>query len=56
MRIKIVEKANEEKVNKECIKLEEKGLVIIDIIYTHESYNYYVNNAVIKYKEVLNEN
>lgn len=56
MRIKIVEKANEEKVNKECIKLEEKGLVIIDIIYTHESYNHYVNNAVIKYKEVSNEN
>ena len=55
MRIKIVEYANEEKVNKECIKLEEKGLIIIDIVYTHETYNHYVNYAVIKYEELSDE-
>lgn len=57
MRIKILEYATEDKTNKECESLEKKGFVIVDIIYTHQTYNHYVNYAVIKYKnkEVLNE-
>lgn len=49
MRIKILEYANESNVNKECEKLENKGFIIIDIVYTHQTYSHYVNYATIKY-------
>ena len=51
MRVKIIEYANEEKINKECEKLAENGNIILDVIVTHPTQNHYVTYVVIKYKK-----
>ena len=50
MNIKVIKDATDDTVNRKCYELESNGYEIIDIIFTHESYNHYVNYAVIKYK------
>ena len=49
MRIKVIKEATEKRVNEYCAELEKSGFEIMDIIYTHPSYNHYVEYAVIKY-------
>ncbi len=48
MRIKILKNKDEDFINNECNKLEDKGYKILDIVYTPQSYRHFETTIVIK--------